>query len=81
MNDEDKQGLMESEPIETQEQSTAAPTVPGEGNEVEQPVGINEVNDGTEPAKDDKAADDQKVSEGDGEPKNAKDDGDRDTKD
>ena len=85
MNDEDKQGLMESEPIETQEQSTAAPTVPGEGNGVEQPVAesveTNELNDGTEPSKDNEGADDQRVSEGDGEPENAKDDGDRDTKD
>ena len=92
MNDKAKEMLMgdgeASTPIDsvkTQEQSTAAPTVPGEGNGVEQPVAesveTNEVNAGTAPAKDDKAADDQKVSEGDGEPKNAKDDGDRDTKD
>ena len=69
----------------TQEQSTAAPTVPGEDNGAEQPVaehvGTNELNDGTEPSKDNEGADDQRVSEGDGEPENAKDDGDRDTKD
>ena len=69
----------------TQEQSTAAPTVPGEDNGAEQPVaehvGTNELNEGTEPSKDDKADDNQKVSEGDDELGNAKDEGDRDTKD
>ena len=78
-------GSLQNDPVKTQEQSTAAPTVPGEGNGAEQPVaehvGTNELNEGTEPSKDDKADDNQKVSEGDGEPKNAKDDGDRDTKD
>ena len=68
-----------------QEQSTAAPTVPGEGSGVEQPVAApvktNELNDDTEPSKDDKASDDQKVPEGDGEPENAKADGDREAKD
>ena len=66
---------------ETQEQSTAAPTVPGEDNGAEQPVETNELNDDTEPSKDDKVADDQRLPEGDGEPENAKDDGDREAKD
>ena len=67
--------------ITSQEQSTAAPTVPGEDNGAEQPVAesakTNELNDDTEPSKDDKATDDQRVPEGDGEPENAKDEVDR----
>ena len=67
--------------ITSQEQSTAAPTVPGEDNGAEQPVETHELNEGTESAKDDKAADDQKVPEGDGEPENAKAEGDRKVED
>ena len=74
-------GSLRNESIETQEQSTAAPTVPGEDNGAEQPVETHELNEGTESAKDDKAADDQKVPEGDGEPENAKAEGDRKVED
>ena len=60
-------GSLQNESIETQEQSTAAPTVLGEDNGAEQPVAgpveTNELNDETEPSKDDNASDDQKVPE------------------
>ena len=92
MDDEKKQKILdtsggdfEEKMNETQEQSTAAPTVPGEGNGAEQPVaehvGTNELNDGAEPSKDNDGTGDQRVSEGDGEPENAKAEGDREAKD
>lgn len=48
-------GSVQNNVLNVQEQSTAAPTVLGEGNGAEQPVaesiGTNELNDGTWPSK------------------------------